>query len=202
VSQHRIELDEASHVYRVAGIERPSVTQVLRAAGLIDTAWYTEVARIRGRAVHAACEFLDQDDLDESSVLPEYRGYVHAWMRFRAESGFRAASAPETGRPMIEHRLFHPVFAYCGTLDRCGWLGGDEVVLDLKTGGPADWHAHQLAAYSNCLPNPLARRRIAVHLKACGAYSIREYPNTEFHRHWQVFAACLVIWQAKHRKAR
>jgi hypothetical protein len=103
---------------------------------------------------------------------------------------------------MIEYRLFHPTFGYCGTLDRCGWLGADEVLLDLKTGGPEDWHAYQLAAYSNCLPNPLARRRIAVHLRADGGYFIREYPNKDFHQHWQVFAACVVIWQAKHKQRR
>ena len=60
---HPIQFDEAAHVYTVAGVERPSVTQILKDAGLIDTTWYTDEARQRGRAVHLAAQFLDEDDL-------------------------------------------------------------------------------------------------------------------------------------------
>ncbi len=92
-----IELDEDHHVYNVGGVIRPSVTQVLKDAGLIDTHWYTEEARLRGKAVHAACQFFDEDDLDWESVLPPYQGYIQGWARFKQESGFQIG--PGWGRP-------------------------------------------------------------------------------------------------------
>ena len=78
-----VQFDESAHVYTVARVQRPSVTQILKDAGLIDTTWYTDEARERGRAVHLATQFLDEDDLDWDTVLPQYGGYLAAWERFK-----------------------------------------------------------------------------------------------------------------------
>jgi hypothetical protein len=194
-----IELDEEHHVYKVSSIVRPSVTQVLKDAGLIDTHWYTEEARLRGKAVHAACQFLDEDDLDWETVLPAYQGYVQGWAKFKRDSGFQIGRDGE-GRPLVEYRLYHPVFGYCGTLDRQGAIGSAEYLVDLKTGTPEEWHGYQLAGYSQCLPDALSRKRMTVHLKANGRYTTHEYGLDRFACDWQVFSASVVVWQAKNKK--
>ncbi|MGH9438474.1 MAG: hypothetical protein ACRD22_11415 [Terriglobia bacterium] len=199
VETHAIDFNEEQHVYRVGGVIRPSVTQALKDAGLIDTAWYTEEARLRGKAVHAATQFLDDDDLDWDTVLPQYCGFVHAWEQFRRDSGFRISCDSEN-RPFLEYRLYHAAFGYCGTLDRLGMIGSSEYLIDLKTGDPEGWHGYQLAGYSQCLPDALARRRMTVHLKANGRYATREYGLDRFAHDWQVFSASVVVWHARNRK--
>lgn len=194
-----LDFDEEHHAYTVDGTVRPSVTQALKDAGLIDTSWYTDEARLRGKAVHAACQFLDEDDLDWDTVLPEYQGYVRAWEKFKRESGFQIGRDADR-HFLIEYRLYHPGFGYCGTLDRQGSIGSSDYILDLKTGGPEDWHAYQLAGYSHCFPNALSRKRLTVHLKATGRYTTREYELNRFASDWQVFSASVVIWQAKNKK--
>lgn len=198
-SSYVLEFDEQQHLYTVDGIIRPSVTQALKGAGLIDISWYTDDARLRGQAVHAATRFLDEDDLDWETVVPEYRGYVQAWERFKHETSFQIGRDSE-GQLLNEYRLYHAVFGYCGTLDRQGTIGTSDYLLDIKTGGPEDWHGYQLAGYSQCFPNALSRRRLTVHLNANGRYTTREYPLDRFASDWQIFSASVVIWQAKHKK--
>ena len=198
-STELVQFDQAAHVYTVAGVQRPSVTQILKDAGLIDTSWYTEEARERGRAVHLATQFLDENDLDWETVLPQYYGYVAAWERFKQESHFTISRDSE-GKLLIEYLLFQPVSGYCGMLDRVGAIGTTEYLIDIKTGDPQDWHGYQLAGYSQCLPNPHSRKRMTVHLRANGSYSTREHALTAFPYDWQVFAAAAVVWHAKHRR--
>jgi hypothetical protein len=192
-----VQFDAAAHIYTVADVQRPSVTQILKDAGLIDTTWYTDQARERGRAVHLATQFLDEDDLDWDTVLPQYRGYVEAWRRFKQESHFQIGS-DSNRKLLIEYILFQPVSGYCGMLDRVGTIGTTEYLIDIKTGDPQDWHGYQLAAYSQCLPNPHSRKRMTVHLRANATYSTREHALTAFPYDWQVFAAAAVVWHAKH----
>ncbi|MGH9437125.1 MAG: hypothetical protein ACRD22_04325 [Terriglobia bacterium] len=198
-SSHAIDFDEEQHIYAVDGVVRPSVTQALKEAGLIDTTWYTDEARLRGKAVHAATQFLDEDDLDWDTVAPKYLGYVRAWEQFRRDSGFRI-SRDSQDRLFLEYRLYHPVFGYCGTLDRLGTIGSGAYLIDLKTGDPDEWHGYQLAGYSQCLPDALARRRMTVHLKANGRYSTREHGLDRFAHDWQVFSASVIVWHARNRK--
>ena len=101
-SPYVVHVNEERHEYAIDGVLRPSVTQTLKDAGLTYDQWYTEEARLRGKAVHAACQLLDEDDLDWDSVLPEYRGYVTAWERFKRDSGFQITRDPE-GRPLVEY---------------------------------------------------------------------------------------------------
>lgn len=120
--------DEASHTYRLAsGHAVPSVTSLL--ADLDDGYRYVkdsamEHARVRGTAVHRACELHDLGTLDEGSVHEEVRPYLTAYRAFLAETGFRPT--------LIEKRMVHPSMGYAGTLDRTGTMHGKHLLLDLK----------------------------------------------------------------------
>lgn len=193
-----LQFDPAAHIYTVDGIQVPSVTEVLSDVGIIDYSHLPdatrEMALDRGRAVHLATQFDDEGDLDEASIPEAHRGYLEAWRRFRRECRFH----PE----LIEHRGFHPVHKYAGTLDRTGNLGGNVVncLLDIKTNDAQEWVRYQLAAYAAFFDSPRKYIRMSVELHADGSYRLKEFAC----RHWQsdmnVFVSALNVYRAKRER--
>lgn len=149
----------------------PRVTEILRYSGVTDfsaiPAATLEYAQTRGTAVHSACHFLDEEDLDWSTLDPAIEGYVRAWERFKSESGF----VPD----MIEQSVYCPTYQYRGTLDRTGTMGDKKVLIDIKTGPPGPSAALQTAAYAACLTGTFAR--YAVHVREDGSYKLHSYTD-------------------------
>src|SRR2546428_259100 len=84
--------DPESHRYTVNGAEIPSVTQVLKEAGLTKEYSSMEAAE-RGTVVHLACECADLGiNVTDLIVDP----YVTAWRRFRSETGFTHSDIENT----------------------------------------------------------------------------------------------------------
>lgn len=133
-----IELDE-HHIYRVNGVEVPSVTQILSGVGIIANPFYSDYGADRGTKVHRATELYDRDNLDEDSLDPVLRPYVESWARFRAEKDFVPS--------LIEKRLYAQTYGFCGTVDRVGKFNGVETVVEIKSGSPEPWHKIQLGGY-------------------------------------------------------
>lgn len=178
--------DAAAHAYRWNGHPVPSVTQVLSLVS--NTQWFTEEHAWRGSAVHLACEYDDRGELDESTVDTEHLGYLAAWRKFRADSGF----VPD----LIEHQVYGKQ-GYAGTIDRIGNVSAGKLILDLKTGTPSPATALQTAAYLACLESPLAYGRVAVRLFPDGRYTTVHYGQSHYHRDLARFFSCLSVWQAK-----
>jgi hypothetical protein len=184
-------LNQATHEYSVDGIARPGVTSILASAGLIDDRWFTDESRHRGKAVHAACHYMDEGDLPDAWMdSSPYAGYVRGWEKFRNESGF----VPDT----IEERVSHQFWGYCGTLDRRGHIGTRRILLDIKTGQSQYWHACQLRAYSECFGNPRQYELFTVHLGENGSYSVAQRPYAFMQAAGDAFWAALTIYQFKH----
>jgi len=187
------QFDVIEHRYTVDGRVVPSVTQILKAVGLIDYSFIPQAVLLeaarRGRLVHQALEYMDRDELDEESVDPQLAGYITACRRFYRESGFVVAD--------IEKRVYNRLYGYAGTLDRTGFLERTPAVLDLKTGLVLPGHALQLVGYANCLPQPRRFRRIALQLNDDGTYRVHEYPAADFERDTRAFlsAVCCVVWR-------
>lgn len=180
--------DEATHTYMVDGRVMPSVTQILE---VVDRGLWRvppdvlEAARLLGTAVHKATELYDLDDLDASSVAPQVAPYLAAWVKFRRESGFRPTS--------IEHRLYNPVYGYCGTLDRVGQLNDKTSLVDVKSGVAWPSHGPQTAAYAAAVKEQEGVRvdaRYAVYLGADGTYRLVEHADRA---DWPTFLACLTV---------
>ena len=101
-----VQFEPLMHAYYLEGQRIPSVTQVLQWAGLIDFSGIPQeilrAARDRGTAVHQACHYYNEADLDVQQFqeeYPEYWPYLAAWVMFRAESGFELATEiPKTIR--------------------------------------------------------------------------------------------------------
>lgn len=82
--------EEEPHTYTFRGKRIESVTQVIRKAGLGDD--FSAVpqdrmayAQRRGKMVHLACQYYDENCLDLATVDPAIQGYVEAYIRFRRE---------------------------------------------------------------------------------------------------------------------
>ena len=178
-----------THVYELEGVRVPSVTGILKSAGLIDFSTIPssilEAARMRGTVVHTALHYLNDDDLDLEQFYqewPEFAGYVQAWVSFCAQRLFVPV--------LNEHRVASRRYQVAGTLDALGTLDGTAVLLDFATGRAVDACKHlQTAAYEGLAREwasedpALAQffgthpfvKRYAVELKRDGSFKLEAY---------------------------
>lgn len=197
--------DAASHTYTMGGVRIPSVTQIISAAGLTQGAeFYTEESRARGTAVHAAAQYLADDDLDWDTVVDDIRAYVEAVPRFWGETGITIL--------FTETPLAHLTLQFGGTPDvPVGIINGEPLVIDYKTGTYQPHHAIQLAALVELVranaenfglrATELPKRGLIVALHADGRYKIHD-PRTEKHpitqaQGWAVFQSALTLFRFK-----
>lgn len=161
--------DEETHVYKIDGRVVPSVTQVLKGAGLIDTAWFNDEARDRGTYVAQATQWLDEGTLDYDALDPKLKPYVLAWEKF-------AYLENEIEIVSVEARVANHPRMYAGTLDRLMRWNGYIWVIDIKTGASQAWHGLQTAAYQECVTGG-ALYRGSVVLKPDGTYKFKEHKD-------------------------
>ena len=166
----QITFDAERHLYTLRGLPVPSVTQVLRSANyvsfyqdltdkiaegalspadgvyaLIQRGARLTAARDRGQRVHAALQYMLEDDLDDSSLDAEVRGYL--------ESGRAYLAAHVTEMKRAEMRVYSLRHGFAGTCDLLavhddGFLSVD----DFKSGEPDAVAADlQTAAYLGAL---------------------------------------------------
>lgn len=191
----QLHFDEATHTYTVKGIHVPSVTEILAGVGVIDfdavPEWCRERGLERGSYVHLATQFFDEGDLDWNTVDPDLRGYVHAYIAFRQDTGFEPH--------LIEHQGYNPVLRYAGTLDRAGIMNQRNILLDIKTGTTPKWVCWQTAGYQNMGIQTLRYvERYALELREDGHYRLSEAMfNTQDFRD---FVSFIGTYYAKLRK--
>lgn len=150
-----ITFDPTTHTYALDGKQLPSVTEVLRSVGIIDTAWCDQWSRDKGSKLHRALELYDADGLDEEMLDPELAPYLVQWKAFLA-----ASRAKITG---VEQVIANALHGYAGMLDRRLLLyGSQDAVLDIKTNTAPAWVGLQLAAYAACLGPKVRRYSLAL----------------------------------------
>ena len=184
-----------THEYFLGDRRLISVTEAMDAVGLTDFSMIKpdvlEHARQRGTAVHQACHFLDEGDLDWATVSPEIEPYVRAWERFKADTGITLVE--------IEKPRYHATLGLAGTPDRVVILGGKKGIIDLKTYDPDENTGVQLAGYSflEFGPQPIydVPERWGLWLKDDGRYKLTP-PYTD-RGHEAVILAALVIAKFK-----
>lgn len=193
-----LRFDEDTHAYYAGDRRIPGVTSLLKPLEDfygIPPAVLERKAAI-GKAVHYGCELIDQGELDWTSVHPQLEGYIRAYQRFLADTGFRVE--------LSETRVYHAGLQYAGTLDRTGWLQGIKTLVDLKTVcqmSPAT--GCQTAAYLEALKASQPRDyspptdRYGLQLRKDGTYRLHPYRGTD---DWPTFVSLLTIhnFQRKH----
>lgn len=137
----KLEFNEALHEYRVGGILTPSVSQILKANGLMENFRHSETALTIGTAIHRATELSDLGKLDYSSLDPRLKKCIDLWEKFKKEIGVSIVLG-------VEEKVHFGVL-YAGTIDRVLSLrNGHKMILDFKSGNPQPWAALQTAAYA------------------------------------------------------
>ena len=185
----RLVFDADSHRYTLDGVRRWSVTERLVGLSIINKDYYTWRARVRGKAAHLGAQLVEQGGVDWHSVAETERAlsapvapYIRGWEKFLEKTGWRSV--------VIEKPMYHPIYLYVGTPDRIGfWPDGQEGLLDIKTGGPEDWHELQEGAYNEMAPRLSTkgvRRLTTVHLTEDGDFYIT---NMKDHSAGRVFLA-------------
>lgn len=189
----KLKFDEKNHVYKLAGVVIPSVTQVISSAGLSDFSRVDpdvlEKAQNWGKAVHSVCHLYDTDNLD--SFDPLLQPSLDAWIKWKKDTGFVVESS--------EQIVYSRIYNYAGTYDRVGLLDGVRTLVDIKTGTTLPKTiALQTAGYMGAFNEGKRgaqeiRRRLCVQLLE-GTYKMHEYKErTDF----RVFTSCLNILNFK-----
>ena len=184
-----LSLEPVEHIYRLGERVLPSVTGILAGAGIVDTQWFTETARWRGTAVHYACWYDDQNDLNESTLDPVLRPYVDAYRKFKAETQFEPTA--------IEQGVYNEALGYAGTPDRIGKMGAIQCVIDLKSGASSKVTRYQTVAYAACLPSPRKYVRMEVRLKPNGDFSLQVYEPKDYGRDFARWSAIVEVFHLK-----
>lgn len=104
--------------YRIDGVRVPSVTEILKLAGLgpdfgmVDP-HVLETARRRGELVHNITELIDLGHLDPAGPFDEeLEGYVRAYLAFKDNAGFKV--------DFVEKTFVNERYRYAGMIDRVG----------------------------------------------------------------------------------
>lgn len=174
--------DAATHAFSVEGRRVPSVTQILRDAGLVDYEHCTEEGKWRGSGIHRAIHIELTQGLDWTSIPETWHPYVGAARQYVDD---HHAAIVE-----IERQVVSRIFGFAGVLDailalhaRCNpWCGGPRLssLTDWKSGAPVKATALQLAGYQHAYyeeTHILVPHRVAVQLKPDGTCHPTEYTN-------------------------
>jgi hypothetical protein len=166
-----------NHVYKIGHTEVPSVTKVLRMAGLVR--WHAsrevmEKACRRGRIAHMVCADINFGVNDYWSHDQETMGFALGWQKFLKTSDF----LPE----QIEKQVSHPLYRYAGTYDLRGWINASsarkrKMLVEIKTGQYSEWHGEQLAGYSLCFPPEEKVGRMAVYLPGDETFHVEHFES-------------------------
>jgi hypothetical protein len=187
--------DAQTHRYSLHGRTLCGVTAAIKSAGLIEDRWFSEQATVRGAYVHQALEYLDAGVLDDTTIDPQIAGYVEAYRRFLRDTSLGPVL-------LNEARLCDAVLGFAGTVDRVRSIHDRHAVIDIKSGTPAPWHGVQLAAYADLVKVAFSwptLNRYGLYLRPDGTYALKPYLDRS---DWDVFRACLTIWQFQQRTNR
>lgn len=192
--QRLIEFDPAGHRYYVDGELAPSVTQVIKDAGMIDGRFFTEYHRWRGSAAHEAIATWNKaGKIDRRTVDPKIRPYLEAAIDWQESVKFKPL--------YVEHRMYDPIFNVCGTADAIGYFEGESklqlVFVDWKTN---DWKQGQLtskwqlSAYGHAFNPKEIYRRIEVVLGPDGkAGPVNSFPIDTYIADVNSFSALTIV---------
>ena len=184
--------DRGKHLFIVNNEVWPSITQVLRAAGMIDDRWFDDYSALRGTYVHKICELDLADNLNESTIDDKLLGYYEAWRRFRRDMRY---IVNETEKPRVNN-----YYQFGGIADTVGVLNGKSAVVDIKTGAEIPATRIQTAAQTLLFDWPILTR-YSLQLKPDGKYKLNSYPVESNVNDRNYFLSALSVWwwRRKHK---
>ncbi len=134
-----LNFDADTHTYTTEeGLLVPGVTDILGDLNIKKMGVYPPGSAERGIRIHSLLEYADKGTLDWATVdgAEDFR-LLEVWAEAKEELGIQEWEG-------IEEIIFCKELWYAGTLDR----RTKDMVVDIKSGQPHDWHALQVAAYA------------------------------------------------------
>jgi hypothetical protein len=179
-----IVFDPEPHTYVRSGRRYMSVTEAIRVAGIGDDfsgipSHVLAYAQARGRAVHLACQHINNGGVDMDSIDQRIWGYVEAYQLFIDQCHTRPIAAEKilfTDDLMGRGKEGEGI-SVAGTVDLVTFVNGSLSVLDIKTGQNKGRGApRQTAGYARLwnLRNPTRRimKRFGLYLGPDGRYQL------------------------------
>jgi hypothetical protein len=174
---------EDPHEYHLKGKRLWSPSGVFKDIGYVDMTYYTKEHQYRGQYVHRALHLIDEGDTGIwKQIHHDFLGYVEAGAEFKEVWKFKPR--------MRELPIYHPDYLYGVTPDAEGLiLGGDEAIVEYKTGTMLWWTAIQTAAQDLAVhcwdkDKKKTRRRIGVELKKNGKFRVKEFDDEGDYNVW------------------
>lgn len=183
---------DGDHTYRVDGVIRPGVTEILKGVGFIDDTYYTPESSQRGTYVHRAIELYHTVGLDIKTVHKSLLPYFEGYLKFLKEVRYTNVVCKD----LVEKKLYHSIYQYCGRLDLAFTTDSGLNVFDIKTGS-VPWHTkYQLEGYGELIryAGYKVHKLYALHLPGNGTYKMIQYGSA---RDLSVFQAATTIMNAK-----
>lgn len=185
-----LEFEEERHIYRLNGVEIPSVSAVMKP---LSSSVYGEVdqnvlraAANRGTIVHEAIENYANYGIED--IPTEYAGYLDGFIAFWKDY------KPEL--VATEYRMYHKYLMYAGTSDLLVVIDGEMWLIDNKTSYKVETMLTriQLEAYDKALATHgvKVQRKGILHLKKNGKYKLIEHKQTDMEA-WDVFTSCKTL---------
>lgn len=183
-----LHFDQGTHTYYLDGVRVPSVTQIIKRAGLMQGLdWVNPHGLLRGQYVACTTEYYDRGELDLETIDDQLLPYLNGWIDF-----LKKAEPELLG---IEELVCNPEYGYAGKLDRRLVLRGEPSILDIKLGQHQPWHGLQTAAYAACFEE--AHQRYSLILKEDESYRLMWHKDSD---DLPVFRAALAVVNFKKKK--
>jgi len=182
-----ISFDEASHTYRVGGLIKPSVTQVLDFMGRVSPFCKSSKAASFGTEIHSLLERFDKGGPAESDLPEDHMICLAMYRQYKDDLN------PDFTD--IEAILYDEELQVCGTVDRAGT--NPDFIMDIKTGSSILESARlQTAAYARMrfpLTYELARRYCVQINPKLKTYKIKTYEDPKDFIEWENL--CRQCWK-------
>lgn len=180
-----VEFDQESHTYRVGGLVKPSVTQVLDGMGLVSPFCKSPDAASLGTELHSLFEDKDKGVLISDGLEGPYLKCLEMYESYLLDFGPVFTD--------IEERLYDEVLDVCGTVDRAG----ADFIMDIKTGSTIPESGRlQTAAYA-MMRFPLTYEtvhRYCLHINPkLKNYKIKTYEDPSDFAEWEML--CKTYWK-------
>ena len=182
--------DEDAHIYRVDGLEIPSVSAIMEPLSRAEysgiNAKTLEKAAEKGTSVHNGIENYIKFGIRD--VPEEHMGYFGAFLDWW-----------NTYKPVVvasEVRLFNSLLGYAGTADLIAYVEGELTLIDFKsTYSVSEMTCGvQLEAYVRALMTMgvEAKAKKILHLQKTGRFKYIDFKMNDIER-WRVFTALKTV---------
>lgn len=184
--------NEELHEYRLDGVVIPSVTQLIKEAGLSNFDMVNPDLLLRsiqfGKAVHKAIELKSKGTLDELTVDPIISAYAYQWEKFVKDFEYKQSTT--------EFRSVNTALKVGYCLDSVGVIGDQSALVDIKTGSPKPADLIQVSGYGYLYPS---QRLLIVYLNY-DSYKVEEIKRLERKKYERIFLSCFNLWNFKKEK--